>query len=519
MSRHLKSAHKDRAKVAAILHGSLTKKEERKALALIRNEGIILKNKKNEAKGLPLEMVKECENDVLHCSNCLGTYAASTFHRHKAKCMKGGTGYKSAALALSADSFAAVLNSFQDTDVGRLCRTDPIIINFGKHLWQKDSTKVDKRDEVRKSVMNDMRMLAHLFLQFKICQPDAEDASALFKRSNWTSFSDAVINYTSKDDSGGIKHGLKNSVYYLATRTVDFLIGEALHTGNEREAVELRNFAALLKHHQNALFGDCKYQINKARQEQLRLPSRTPDEKDIQMLRDFTVKHIMLLSSKPKKQFGKQDFVQLRNLVCCRLTIFNARRGGEPARMTVDQWESRDKWVNQSKLTEEEKKYFKEMTVMYSTGKGNHLVSTIVPVDCIDGINILVDESIREASGVLKENKFLFPSLSSLKHCSGWDCTNYACTKSGVGHASSINATNNRGRLSTAYAAMDVPKHERELFYKHMGHSEQVNAGTYQRPLAVQAVSKVGRVLSAIDGATGNEAQGNLNYNFGIVSY
>lgn len=40
--------------------------------------------------------------------------------------------------------------------------------------------------------------------------------------------------------------------------------------------------------------------------------------------------------------FDKAKYSQLRNAVVCRLTLFSARRGGEPSRMTVKDWEDID---------------------------------------------------------------------------------------------------------------------------------------------------------------------------------
>ena len=55
---------------------------------------------------------------------------------------------------------------------------------------------------------------------------------------------------------------------------------------------ELTNFKKVLKHHENTVFADAKYLINKARQERLRLPSRIPLEDAPKELRNYTVKSI-----------------------------------------------------------------------------------------------------------------------------------------------------------------------------------------------------------------------------------
>ena len=46
---------------------------------------------------------------------------------------------------------------------------------------------------------------------------------------------------------------------------------------------------------------------------------------------------------------------------------------------------------------------------------------------------------------------------------------------------------------------LDLPEEERELFYKHMGHSKTINETVYQAPPALMEVLKIGRNLVAID--------------------
>lgn len=128
----------------------------------------------------------------------------------------------------------------------------------------------------------------------------------------------------------------------------------------------------------------------------------------------------------------------------------------------------------------------------------------IVPTDCIAALDLLVEERVRRKADVMAENRFLFPSTKSLQHCSGWDATEKCCKKVGMTNLqAAVNATTQRGRLSTIYAAAEFDDAERKLFYSHMGHSAAVNAGTYQRPLAVQAVTRVGSFLTKVDEQAG----------------
>ena len=332
------------------------------------------------------------------------------------------------------------------------------------------------------------------------------DASALFNRANWTALIAAIDVVTSGNTGGTVKYGLKNSIYYLLMSSADLLEGVALTSvASDEVATEMANFKKVLKHHENSMFSDAKYMIIKSRQERLRLPTRTPPEEAMERLRNFTVASIS-----KGCQVGindRQSFVHVRNMVCSRLTLFNARRGGGPSRMTMDQWLKRDQWLVKGTvdaLAEDEKRLFRKMAITYMTGKGNHLVSCLVPKDTIQAMDLLCHEGVRRSG-----NKFLFPNTEdSLHHLEGWHATHYLLGKAGI-DCGLINATNQRGRISTIYASFDVAEADRAYFFKHLGHSEDVNVGTYQRPLPVKAMTKVGAMLSNIDERKEHQCQGN----------
>lgn len=507
LTRHLQKVHKDSEQVAQIL--TLPRSDQRKEFAKMRNEGIVEQNKETATKGKEhkMERIKNStSSETVHCAQCKGCYSKIYFYRHKKVC-QGSTPILTQTLGIQNidDEFRQILGSFQDK-AGSIIRKDPTIQLIGKFLWQKEKTKVDKKDEVRKGVMQDMRNLATLYRYYQdetagMSEETDGGAKDMFDIDNWQHLREAIVKMTVKDDSQ-VKYGLKNSLYYTLLKASEIMEGEALAQSGKggKQLVEgQKDFQKLLKHHQNLLFGDAKYYINKSRQERLRLPTRTPPEQDMEALRTYTVDRISSLVN--MEDIGCSEFVELRNLTCSRITLFNARRGGEPSRMTTDQWLEREKWINDKGmegLSADEKKLFGEVDITYCTGKGNHLVSILIPKDSRKAMDILASKNIRSQAGIYTSNKFQFPSKASERHVGGWDTTNTILVKSGI-DCPHINATNQRGRLSTLYAAQDVTPQEREAFYKHMGHSEAVNVGTYQRPLPVLAVTKVGRFLSQVD--------------------
>jgi hypothetical protein len=317
---------------------------------------------------------KLVQGEVVHCKKCLGAYSLTSFHKHRKLCGDARAPLKPELLnERNSDYSTLVLNQFRRNEIGETCRKDDVIKKFGWLLFQKAKTKVDKVDEVVKSVMGDMRLIARIFCNLKLEVPDEvilNDASAVVTVAYWRYLKDVIDTLTSKDDRAApVKHGLKMNIYYTLVKFADALIGDALE--NKQPTEDLEAFKKILKHHQNSFFGDAKYQINKLRQEALRLPERLPDEDYVIKLRDHTVNGIEQLTS--KDPFDASDFIQLRNLTSTRLTLFNARRGGEAVRLTIDHWNKRHQWIRpdqKEKLDEEERRFFAEMEIMYSTG--NH---------------------------------------------------------------------------------------------------------------------------------------------------
>ena len=53
--------------------------------------------------------------------------------------------------------------------------------------------------------------------------------------------------------------------------------------------------------------------------------------------------------------------------------------------------------------------------------------------------------------------------------------------------------------LNLVKSSSDVAVDDQQYIYKHVGHSEQVKPGTYQRHLPVLALAQVGAALASID--------------------
>ena len=68
----------------------------------------------------------------------------------------------------------------------------------------------------------------------------------------------------------------------------------------------------------------------------VRRPASLPEEVHLQKLKSFIATEIERVTT---GQVDVEEYVLLRSLVVCRLTLFNGRRGEEPARMLLREWD------------------------------------------------------------------------------------------------------------------------------------------------------------------------------------
>ena len=126
--------------------------------------------------------------------------------------------------------------------------------------------------------------------------------------------------------------------------------------------------------------------------------------------------------------WDKHTFVKARNLLIARLTMLDAHRGGEPARLTLNEWREAIKgsWVDPSlieKIDDPLEKYILEILnwPINQAKAQERWVPVLITEDTTElKTKFLSERSNRNVSGL---NVFLFPNTNdSLDHASGHHC-------------------------------------------------------------------------------------------------
>ena len=113
--------------------------------------------------------------------------------------------------------------------------------------------------------------------------------------------------------------------------------GQYIMKNMMKEAEEVDLFSSVLTMSWDFIFYTAQV-FCESRRNTLRKPGDMPLEKDVQILRNFILSQMKVMVQKRDQEWDKHRFIKLRNLICTRLTLFNARRGGEPARMLLSDW-------------------------------------------------------------------------------------------------------------------------------------------------------------------------------------
>ncbi|KAJ8047900.1 hypothetical protein HOLleu_00011 [Holothuria leucospilota] len=515
--------HKDQEKVNRALQEQ-NQQQRNKMFADLKKEGLYKRNVQEIMKG-STDVVKlrdHGSSPPVFCIKCKGTYSQSNFRKHKLCCtvlQAEAPPAKAMSPSLytlheeNGDFTENILARLKKDEIGQACLADDAILTVGKSLWHEKRNKKDKQLEGRKAVMKAMRRLGALVIQFKEemkrSGKDEEEVSVIkmFERKNFQELEETIRYVTARDDTEeSLKYGLKNELKFLMKKAAFILKADLLVKEKDQQAKEIEKFEVVFEMRKHTLFADAEYQMLKNRQVKTRKPQEQPIEQDVIKIKEFIqTKTSQMLND--NAEWTASEFSLLRDLIVCRLTLFNARRGGEPCRLTLQEWGEAAKgcWIDpeeQEKIEDPlEKELVKRTKIAYQTGKGNNrLVSVLIPEDCLNAVMILANADIRAVAGIPTKNMYLFPyTQQSMDHPSGWYCVNRVAKMAELKDITKMTATGMRHRVSTMFAMMDVPDFDRERFYDHMGHSKNINKHVYQAPLAISTITKVGKHLYNFD--------------------
>ena len=398
LKRHLFRQHDDQNVVKKAMN--LTGKEQDHAIDLIKKQGILKANRKLKTAGATSyhRERRTCTNkqdELLLCNGCNGFFGKKRMWKHKLNCQdESSFGFVNFSRSTCQETYVTeefrenILNRFRNDEIGNFCRLDPVIVRYGSMLYTK------RGKTSRKEIMSKMRLYAALVFRIR----DLENKSDLtgedvlhVKRFDVVT---RAIEEVTINEGGNLKYGTRLTYGYMLKTVAKIMKGVYIIENDMTKSQDIDSFVAVLDLNWDFLFYSAVLE-SELKRTNLRKPSSMPLEEDVKKFKDYISSEIKKIVDSQYTFVDRHVFVRLRNLIVARLTLFNARRGGEPARMTLKEWEdAKNKvWVDPQLIENVsdpmEKEFIDQFMIAYQAGKGQR---KLVPKNSIlsHGLEILL---------------------------------------------------------------------------------------------------------------------------------
>lgn len=235
----------------------------------------------------------------------------------EANCDTTGSDMRAASYVATINpEFNKILSRFHDDNVGTICKTDPMITVVGKALWER-SVRKDK-----KTVMGEMRKLGNLLHVARTMTKNNDlTGNDMLCPKNFRTVVNALNELTAKEDNS-LKAGLKLSLGYLLKKAARFTKCELIIDGDDEEVKERDKFLSVLDGSWGYLFNSAQIELESNRETCLRRPRSLPLESDVQTLRTYVMTRISTMVKDEYMVWTASEFIELRSLLVCRLTLF-----------------------------------------------------------------------------------------------------------------------------------------------------------------------------------------------------
>ncbi|XP_052255303.1 uncharacterized protein LOC127861006 [Dreissena polymorpha] len=239
-------------------------------------------------------------------------------------------------------------------------------------------------------------------------------------------------------------------------------------------------------------------------------PKVIPETQDLVLLRNYLMKELRETVDQMKQKPTAAGFQWLAKVTMCRLILFNKRRVAEVEDLMVHDFNNRPSWTDseefQLSLSHMEKELAKRMDMIENVAKSkkNHHAFVLITPEAKESIMLLIES--REAVGIPKSNPYIFARLNASTPLSGGASLKEIVHKCPLLKSPEIIITTTLRRYTaTVSQILDMTSKEFRLLAKHLGHDVKTHKEYYQLSSATLELSKVSRILMAVENGKVNE--------------
>ena len=354
----------------------------------IRNKGDYEVNIERFKSSRPIQPSRKLtvnkDEELLPCEFCFGIFKARKLADHNRNCFMKEQSSKSIERRRSYVKEARMMLSTRISDghsdlVRRFIlpsmRRDEchLIIRSDKLLMTFAAIELEKREPERYcDVSYSLRILAKLILSHREIHQNSDfNAKDIVLPKNYDNVKNVIKRMAGYKGPRDINnpHIIIRTGYAMKTLAIIVKL-ENLKLGGHDMIEKMRCFIELYESDYLILTNNSKSFYEKKKGNK---PEELPLESDIKLLREFCVKGIRQILT--LDTLLTNDYVYLSKLTYARLLTFNARRGGEPGKLTLKDWRmvENDRWKRKEDIERlkdpVERKLVERLKLCYVEGK------------------------------------------------------------------------------------------------------------------------------------------------------
>ena len=370
--------------------------------------------------------------------------------------------------------------------------------------------KLRKDGDQQHHISNKLRELARLVLETRKCCDSVSTFTDCLLSKNFDFVVEAVTELSGWDEDEGTlaRPSIGIKLGHSLRKCSKILKGDGIKKGSKSLVNQADNFATLVDLNWNDKIA--RIARRELDQRKWNKPHLLPLTSDLQLLQ----KHLKMVIADSINGLASNnnDVKVYRNLstaILATLILFNRRRGGEPALLTINDFEKRAMSV----INEEVKKSLspfelrlcKSFTKIDIRGKRGRKVPLLLTKEMENGIKLLI--KLRDDVGVKAENKYVFAVLGngSLKNIRGPDAIRKHVKLCQLKCPEAIYSTNLRKHVATLSQLLNLQQNEQEMLATFMGHDIAIHREYYRLPEDTLQLAKCSKILLLMEkGEIGN---------------
>ncbi|XP_050497351.1 uncharacterized protein LOC126878588 [Diabrotica virgifera virgifera] len=416
-------------------------------------------------------------------------------------------------IGFTKDFTNSIIAKFKSDEIGNTCNNDILILKYGAMQYEKYG---DTQNEL---IRQTMRQLARLVISLKKLTNSRSQTLGDFlvpekfdvvvqatKHISLTMAASSNCRPEFHTPSLALKLG------YALKKCVAIQRGTALRAGNMKKNKSLLSFLQLMKMEWSIRISSNA--ISTLYRRKLNSTQLLPITTDLVKLSNYIDTNMLKAKQELIQDYtNNYKWTRLATLTLSRIILFNKRRSGEAAKMKLTDYISRPTWAEQNtdeiknSLTIIEKKLAESLTVVEIEGKRGKKVPVILTPNTKQCIDILIQ--LRVTCGISSHNVYVFarsnPSSSNLK---GHDCLKKICEEIDLQNPSAITGTKLRKYVATVCQLFDMSENQYDWLARHLGHDIKVHRDFYRMHESAIELTKVSRLLIAVDKGEVNKFAG-----------